>query len=118
MSKHSINGTISVDDLSITNEPYRGRVTSIKSKYEAFFLQMQPGQRLKCKKGTAARIGSQYKKWLTSRHGVKAPLVRCVEDYGDGFGGVWWIKEEAKPKTVLAANAPWPGLIQNTKKTA
>ena len=110
MAKH-IKGSIDPTALSFTDEPYRGRIRQDTSKYAEIFSQAKPNKRLRCPRGTAARIASQFKKWL-EKSGTKEPVVRSVENYGDGFGGVWWIKEAEKPRTV------WAGIGDIGKKAA
>lgn len=98
MAKH-IKGSIDPSALFFSDEPYRGRVRKDTSKYAEIFNQAKPNRRMHCPIGTAARIASQFKKWL-EKNGTKDPIVRSVENNGDGMGGVWWIQEAAKPKTA------------------
>ena len=89
--------------LRIVDEPYKdGRATPI-SKYEPIFSSVCPNQRIVCPAGAGSRLAAQFKKWLENK-GHKNPIVRARERCDDGMGGVWWIKEAEKPKTV------WRGL--------
>ena len=89
--------------LRIVDEPYKdGRATPV-SKYETIFSELKPNQRLVCPNGSASRLAAQLRNWLEKK-GHKEPIVRARERCDDGQGGVWWIKEAEKPKTV------WRGL--------
>lgn len=89
--------------LRIVDEPYKDGRASPVSKYEAIFSALKPGQRLVCPHGSASRLSAQLRNWLEKK-GHKAPQVKSRERCDDGLGGVWWIKEAEKPKTV------WRGL--------
>ena len=89
--------------LRIVDEPYKDGRASPVSKYEPIFSALKPGQRLVCPHGSASRLSAQLRNWLEKK-GVKEPIVRARERCDDGEGGVWWIQEAAKPKTV------WRGL--------
>lgn len=85
--------------LRIVDEPYKdGRATSV-SKYEPIFSALKPNQRMVCPAGSGSRLAAQLKQWLANK-GHKSPVVRARERCDDGLGGVWWIQEAKKPKTV------------------
>lgn len=85
--------------LRIVDEPYKdGRALPV-SKYEPIFGAVKPGQRIVCPDGTASRLAAQFRKWLENR-GRRDVVVRARERCDDGLGGVWWIQEAQKPKTV------------------
>ena len=63
----------------------------------------QTNQRMVCPNGSASRLSAQLRNWLEKK-GHKEPIVRARERCDDGEGGVWWIKEAEKPKSV------WRGL--------
>lgn len=88
--------------LSIVDEPYKDGRASPVSKYEPIFSIAKPNQRIVCPAGAASRLSAQYRNWL-ERKGHKEPVVRARERCDDGKGGVWWIKEAEKPKTVWQA---------------
>lgn len=94
-----------VASLSISNDPFVGRLRKSGSKYDEIFGQLKIGQRLVCHSDAAARLSSQLRKWLEQR-GHKNPVVRSVAHYHDGKGGVWWMevdgatKAHAKPRTT------------------
>ncbi len=98
MAKH-IKGSIDPTALSFTDEPYRGRIRQDTSKYAEIFSQAQPQQALALSARDCGphRIAVQE---VARKERDKEPVVRSVENYGDGFGGVWWIKEAEKPRTV------------------
>ena len=85
--------------LRIVDEPHKDGRASPVSKYESIFSALKPGQRLVCPHGSASRLSAQLRNWLEKK-GVKEPIVRARERCDDGEGGVWWIQEAAKPKTV------------------
>ena len=89
--------------LRIVDEPYKDGRASPVSKYEPIFSKLKPGQRIVCPTGYAARLSAQCRNWLEKK-GHKNVVVRARERCDDGLGGVWWIQEEPKPKTV------WRGL--------
>lgn len=89
--------------LRIVDEPYKDGRASPVSKYEAIFSALKPGQRLVCQHGSASRLSAQLRNWLEKK-GHKNVIVRARERCDDGLGGVWWIQEDPKPKTV------WRGL--------
>ena len=89
--------------LRIVDEPYKDGRSIPVSKYEAIFSQLKPNQRMVCPNGSASRLSAQLRNWLEKK-GHKDPIVRARERCDDGEGGVWWIKEAEKPKTV------WRGL--------
>ena len=97
--------------LRIVDEPYKDGRASPVSKYEAIFSALKPNQRMVCPQGSASRLSAQLRNWLEKK-GHKAPIVRARERCDDGLGGVWWIKEAEKPRTV------WAGIGDIGKKAA
>lgn len=89
--------------LRIVDEPYKDGRASPVSKYEPIFSALKPNQRMVCPAGAGSRLAAQLRKWLMNK-GHKDPIVRARERCDDGMGGVWWIKEAEKPKTI------WRGL--------
>ena len=89
--------------LRIVDEPYKDGRSIPVSKYETIFSALKPNQRMVCPSGSASRLSAQLRNWLEKK-GVKEPIVRARERCDDGQGGVWWIKEAEKPKSV------WRGL--------
>lgn len=79
---------INANELTIVNDTMPSR-RMVKSKYHDVFEAMQQGQRIVCPPGTAARIATQYRKWLAQRD-IKAE-VRAFERCDDGKGGVWLV---------------------------
>lgn len=98
---------INPEDLFIVDEPYPGRQIKTVSKYAEKFAGMKQGVRLQCPTGTASRIASMLKKYLTAR-GHKEPIVRAIERCDDGKGGVWWLE---KPRA-----SAWTGLGKREKE--
>ena len=97
--------------LRIVDEPYKdGRATPV-SKYEPVFSAVKPNQRIVCPTGSAARLSAQFRNWLEKK-GHKDVIVRARERCDDGEGGVWWIQEAKKPRTV------WAGIGDLGKKAA
>ncbi len=98
MSKKQVTQGCDPASLSISNDPFIGRVMKQGSKYDAIFSQLKIGQRLVCDSDGAARLSSQLRKWLEQR-GHKNPVVRSVAVYHDGKGGVWWLEAEGASKS-------------------
>ena len=97
--------------LRVVDEPYKDGRASPVSKYEPVFSVVKPNQRIVCPAGSAARLSAQYRNWLEKK-GHKNVVVRARERCNDGEGGVWWIKEAEKPRTV------WAGIGDTGKKAA
>jgi hypothetical protein len=87
---------------SLTNRTKTGDLSRYRSTKPSS-LQLKPNQRMVCPNGSASRLSAQLRNWLEKK-GHKEPIVRARERCDDGEGGVWWIKEAEKPKTV------WRGL--------
>lgn len=90
--------TVDVGKLRIVDEPYSDGRAVIRSKYDDFFGNLKPNQRIVCPSGKAGGLGNSLRNWLI-RRGHKNPVIRTRERCQDGDGGVWWISE---PKTVWA----------------
>lgn len=102
--------------LRITDDPYRGRRPAAEGKYDPIFAKITQGKRLVCPSGHAGKIAQLLRKWL-QKQGTASPLIRSVDDYGDGMGGVWWLGAK-EPKTALAKGAPWPTVAADKRKAA
>lgn len=97
--------------LRIVDEPYKDGRASPVSKYEPVFSAVKPNQRIVCPAGSAARLAAKFRNWLEKK-GNKDVIVRARERCDDGQGGVWWIQEAKKPRTV------WAGIGDLGKKAA
>lgn len=84
---------INVDELVICDDPPPAGRTVPEGKYAVLFKKLRPRQRIRCAEGRASSIGQQLRKWL-ERHD-KPGSVTITERYGDGYGGVWLIADEA-----------------------
>ena len=82
--------SIDIEKLSISPEPYPGRRIAARSKYAEIFNDLPQNQRLRCPIDTAAALANMLKKHL-ARKGLKSAVVRSINDFGDGEGGVWWM---------------------------
>lgn len=98
-SKNTPDKQIDVASLRVVDEPYTDGRAMQTTKYDAFFATVQPNKRIQCPAGKASGLASSFRKWLQKR-GHKDVLVRSRERCDDGCGGVWWIQEAQKPKTV------------------
>ena len=98
-SKNTPDSQIDVTKLRISDDPYNDGRAEQKTKYDEFFASVKPNKRIVCPAGKAGGLASSFRKWLTKR-GEKSPVVRSRETCQDGHGGVWWIKEAAKPATL------------------
>ena len=94
-------------DLSIVAEPYPGRQTKAVSKYAEIFAGARQGTYIACPTGSASKIAGQFKKYLVAK-GHKDPIVRAIESYKNGQGGVWWLE---KPRA-----SAWTGLGKREKE--
>ena len=102
-SKNTKDTQIDVAALRVVDEPYTDGRAMQATKYDAFFSTVQPNKRIQCPQGKAGGLANSFRKWLQKR-GHKDVVVKSRERCDDGQGGVWWIKEAEKPKTV------WRGL--------
>lgn len=110
-SKNTPDTRIDPNALRIVDEAYTdGRATQA-TKYDAFFQSVPPNKRIQCPQGKASGLASSFRRWLEKR-GHKDVVVRSRERCADGLGGVWWVKEEQKPRTV------WAGIGDLGKKAA
>ena len=98
-SKNTPDKAIDVSALRVVDEPYTDGRAMQKTKYDEFFSTVQPNKRIQCPEGKAGGLASSFRKWLMKR-GHTNPTVKSRERCDDGHGGVWWVKEAEKPKTV------------------
>lgn len=99
------------EEITISGEPFerKGRQV-VAHKNDALFRQLKHNQRIKCPPQKAGPVSSALRKWIRRVHGIERPFIVSCKDYGDGYGGVWWMEGEApyrKPRTKIAPKAPW-----------
>lgn len=84
-------GVIDPDDLTLSDDPPPAVRASRDGKYsEIFKSAVDTGRRIKCEGPAAPKIATALKKFMRDRK-IKGD-VRSTVDYGDGMGGVWFIK--------------------------
>ena len=98
-SKNTPDARIDVASLRVVDEPYADGRAMQATKYDRFFETVQPNKRIQCPHGKAGGLANSFRKWLQKR-GHKDVVVKSRERCEDGLGGVWWIKEAEKPRTV------------------
>jgi hypothetical protein len=109
--KKQANDLYDVATLTISNDPFVGRLRQSGSKYDEIFGKLKIGQRIICHSDAAARLSSQLKQWLEKR-GHKNPVVRAVAHYHDGKGGVWWLEAEGASKGRASPKTTWADLAR------
>lgn len=101
------------EEIVISGEPYLTKNRQVKmAKNESLFMQLKHNQRIKCHPEKVGATTAALRKWVKRVHGIERPFITSCRDYGDGYGGVWWLEGEApyrKPrvKTKIAPKAPW-----------
>lgn len=88
-------GLIDPDKLELTEDPPPVVRATKDGKYtELFEKAVATGGRIKCEGEQAAKIATSLKKFMKDRK--IDGTVRSTNKYGDGMGGVWFIKPKAK----------------------
>ena len=94
LSAAQASARIDPEKLVVTDMPFPGRTVSLVSKYAAKFATLPVNHRLVCESQDAPAISTSLKKWAEKHK--PGHVARHVRDCGDGMGGVWLLKNDAK----------------------
>lgn len=86
-------GRIDINTMEFDNTPYPGRVTKTEGKYVKLFASWKVGQRLKCAPENVPTVSNMARDWI-KKTGKTGVVIRSCVDLGDGWGGVWLLKDE------------------------
>lgn len=94
---------LQVEKMSLCDDPIRHNRLPTGSKYDALFAEaLKTGKAIKTPGGEATPLSNVARGWL-KRHNHDGITLRSVNNYGDGFGRVWFIKDETTTKKGRAS---------------
>lgn len=77
--------------MQITDDPITPRTNVGTDKYAPLFVQMKPGQAIKCQPGDAPKVANAMRKW--AKENRAGCVVRAVRHYpADKLGRVWLLE--------------------------
>jgi hypothetical protein len=98
----AIPNTITIESISVGNDPYLGRQPGAPSKYEPLFASLRPGMCLRTPSDAAPAISAALDKYI-QRQGTKNVSVRFVTKYPGAKKGqegrVWLLPKEEPAQT-------------------
>lgn len=93
--------TLSLDEISVTNDPFPAHRPLFPNKYEAIFLSIQVGQAIRCPTEKIPKLAGSFRKFAKTRK-MQIQIKSVFRYQGDpGYGRVWALAEE-KVKTAWA----------------